>query len=53
MCSFLVYNRVNRLEIQSVKVKTACGWGGGVVSSVGDHLLQEFNSLFLTIFRTY
>jgi hypothetical protein len=30
------------------------GWGcGGVLSPVGDHILQEFNSLCLTIFRTY
>jgi hypothetical protein len=30
-------------------------WGGGwgVLSCVVDHILQEFNSLFLTRFRTY
>jgi hypothetical protein len=30
-------------------------WGGGwgVLSCVADHILQEFNSLFLTRFRTY
>jgi hypothetical protein len=27
--------------------------GGGVLSFVGDHILQEFNTLFLTRFRTY
>jgi hypothetical protein len=27
--------------------------GGGVVSCVVDHILQEFNTLFLTRFRTY
>ncbi len=29
------------------------GGGGGVLSCVGDHILQEFNTLFLTRFRTY
>jgi hypothetical protein len=28
------------------------GGGGGVLSCVGDHILQEFNTLFLTKFRT-
>ncbi len=28
-------------------------WGGGVLSCVVDHILQEFNTLFLTRFRTY
>jgi hypothetical protein len=27
--------------------------GGGVLSCVVDHILQEFNTLFLTRFRTY
>jgi hypothetical protein len=27
--------------------------GGGVLSCVGDHILQEFNTLFLTRCRTY
>jgi hypothetical protein len=29
------------------------GRGGGVLSPVGDHILQEFNILYLTRFRTY
>ncbi len=29
------------------------GWGGGVLKCTVDHILQEFYSLFLTIFRTY
>jgi hypothetical protein len=31
------------------------GWGGegGVLSCVVDHILQEFNTIFLTRFRTY
>jgi hypothetical protein len=29
------------------------GRGWGVLSCVGDHLLQEFNTLYLTRFRTY
>ncbi len=29
------------------------GGGGGVLSCVVDHILQEFNTLFLTRFRTY
>jgi hypothetical protein len=38
-------------------VYTDCLWlggrGGGVLSCVADHILQEFNTLFLTRFRTY
>ncbi len=29
------------------------GWGGEVLSCVRDHILQEFNILFLTRFKTY
>jgi hypothetical protein len=29
------------------------GGGAGMLSFVGDHILQEFNTLFLTRFRTY
>jgi hypothetical protein len=60
---FTVGNRVYRLEIQSVMVvfrprqyiQTVSSWGGGggVLSSVGDHILQEFNTLFLARFKTY
>jgi hypothetical protein len=28
-------------------------WGGGVLNCVVDHILQEFNTLFLIRFRTY
>jgi hypothetical protein len=28
------------------------GRGRGVLSPVGDHIMQEFNTLYLTIFRT-
>ncbi len=39
-------------------IYTDCVWlggggGGGVWSCVGDHILQEFNPLFHTRFRTY
>ncbi len=35
-------------------IQTVCGWEGvGVLSCVGDHILQEFNTLFLTRFRIY
>ncbi len=29
------------------------GVGGGVLSRVGDHILQEFYTLYVTRFRTY
>jgi hypothetical protein len=29
------------------------GGGGGLLSPVGDHILQEFNTLYLTRFKTY
>ncbi len=84
MSSLLMFNRVYRLEIQSVMlvfstpllnccpstysltsptppplpkvnvqyIQTVCGCGGGgVLSCVVDHILQEFNTLFLTTFR--
>ncbi len=38
------------------KVQTVCVWegvGGGALSCVGDRILQEFNTLYLTRFRTY
>ncbi len=38
------------------KYSTVGGWewgGVGVLSCVGDYILQEFNTLFLTRFRTY
>jgi hypothetical protein len=36
-------------------IQTVCGCGGweGVLGCVVDHILQEFNTLFLTRFRTY
>jgi hypothetical protein len=36
------------------RIQKVCAWDGwGVLSCVGDHILQEFNTLFLTRFRTY
>jgi hypothetical protein len=36
-------------------IQPVCGWGGGegVLNCVVDHIQQEFNTLFLTRFRTY
>ncbi len=87
MLSLLLFNRVYRLEIQSVMlvfsttlvyccpptfsltfpppplpkvniqyIQTVCGcWGRwwGVLSCVVDLILEEYNTLFLTRFRTY
>jgi hypothetical protein len=40
--------------LPSVKVQYVwLGGGWGVLSPVEDHILQEFNTLYLTIFRTY
>ncbi len=34
-------------------IQTVSGWEGkGMLSPVGDHILQEFNTLYLTRFRT-
>jgi hypothetical protein len=44
------------LKVKVQNIQTVCGWEGvrkGVLNFVGDHILQEFNTLFLTIFRTY
>jgi hypothetical protein len=41
-------------SLPKVKVQIVCGWEGvGVLSYVGDHILQKFNTLFLTRFRNY
>jgi hypothetical protein len=35
-------------------IQAVCGWmGWRLLSSVGDHILLEFNTLYLTRFRTY
>jgi hypothetical protein len=39
-----------KVEIYSVAVWL--GGGGGMVRCVGDHILQEFNTKYLTRFRT-
>jgi hypothetical protein len=44
-----------RVKVQHIE--TVCGWmgvggRGGGLSPVGDHILQVFNSLYLTRFRT-
>jgi hypothetical protein len=36
-----------------VNRQCVAGWGWEVLSCVGDHILQEFNTLFLTRFGTY
>ncbi len=61
--TFVKYCPSNLLQVTSppssqsqstVYVQTVCGWEGvGVLSCVGDHILQEFNTLFLTGFRIY
>jgi hypothetical protein len=37
----------------SIYRQYVAGRGWGVLSCVGDHILQEFNTLFLTRFRNY
>jgi hypothetical protein len=40
--------------VQYIQKLCGCGvGGGGVLRCVVDHILQEFNTLFLTRFRTY
>ncbi len=52
-----MFIRGYRLEIQSVCIfdtdNVWLGGGGGVLSLVGDHILQEFNTLYLTRLRSY
>ncbi len=43
-----------KVNIQYIQKVCGCGVvGGGVLSCVVDHILQEFNTLFLTRFRTF
>jgi hypothetical protein len=37
----------------SIYRQCVAGRGWGMLSPVGDHILQEFNTLYLTRFRTY
>ena len=37
-------------------IQTVCGWDGGwggVLRCIGEHILQEFNTVYLTTFSTY
>ncbi len=53
----LVYSPHPLTHLPCAKVGVYTQWlegGGGVVlSPVGDHILEEFNTLYLTRFRTY
>jgi hypothetical protein len=54
--SFTLVFSTQLCELPKVKVVyTDCVWlgGGGRVFCVGDHILQEFNTLYLTRFTTY
>ncbi len=42
-----------KVNLQYVQTVFGCGEGRGVLSCVVDHILQEFNILFLTRLRTY
>jgi hypothetical protein len=45
-----------KVNVQYIQTVCGCGrgmGGGGVLSCVVDHILQEFNTLFLITFRTY
>ncbi len=44
-----------KVNVQYKQTVCGCvgGGGGGVLSCVVDHILQEFNTLFLTRLRTY
>jgi hypothetical protein len=46
----------SKRTVQCTYTQTVCGCGGvggGVLSCVVDHILQEFNTLFLTRLRIY
>jgi hypothetical protein len=55
--SFVNYCPSNLLQSQSTiftdSVWLGVGWGAGLFSCVGDNFFQEFNTVFLTRFRTY
>ncbi len=38
----------SKVNVQYIQTLCGCGVGGGVLSYVVDHILQEFNTLFLT-----
>jgi hypothetical protein len=48
---FIMADRMSLYSRPSARM-VGLGGGGGFVSPVGDHILQEFNSLYLTRFRT-
>ncbi len=43
----------NTVYTDSVWLRGEVVGGGGVLSFFGDHILQEFNTLYLTRYRTY
>ncbi len=49
----LTYSSLPKVNVQYIHTVCGCGGGGGVLSCVADHILQEFNTLFLTRFITY
>ncbi len=41
-------------SVKEQYLQTLCGWEGvGQSSPLGDHILQEFNTLYLTRYTTY
>jgi hypothetical protein len=42
-----------KVNVQHIQTVCGCEGGWGVLSCVVDHILQEFNTLFLTRFKTY
>ncbi len=43
---------IPKVNMQYIQTVCGCGMGGGVLICVVDHILQEFNILFLTRFQT-
>jgi hypothetical protein len=51
--SSLTFSLVQLPPSPAMQAVCGWGWGWGVLSPVGDNILKEFNTLYLTRFRTY
>jgi hypothetical protein len=52
-CTFSLTSSPPPLPMYSICRNVTVGGGGGVLKCIVDHILKEFNTMFLTRFRTY
>ncbi len=53
LCELLPFNLLSGSTVPPPSLRQSAVRGGGALSPVEDHILQEFNTLYLARFRTY